>query len=68
MMFNIDIEYIYFIFTERDKEMDYKEMYLKMMRANEEAIRILVAAQRECEELYVNAPEPELIVLEPEKD
>ena len=32
--------------------MDYKEMYLKMVRASEQAIRILVEAQRECEELY----------------
>ena len=48
--------------------MDYKEMYLKMMRANEEAIRILVAAQRECEEMYLNAPEPELTILRPEKE
>ena len=46
--------------------MDYKEMYLKMMRANEEAIRILVAAQRECEEMYLNAPEPEITILKPE--
>ena len=39
--------------------MDYKEMYLKMMRATEKAIRILVDAQRECEELYVIAEERE---------
>ena len=39
---------------------DYKEMYLKMVRASEQAIRILVKAQQECEELYISAPEPEL--------
>ena len=39
--------------------MDYKEMYLLLMRASEKAIRILVDAQRECEELYLNAGEPE---------
>lgn len=33
--------------------MDYEEMYLKMMRASEEAIRILIQAQQECEEPYV---------------
>ncbi len=32
---------------------DYKEMYLKMARAAEEAIRILVQAQQDCEELYL---------------
>ena len=46
--------------------MDYKEMYLKMMRASEEAIRILIQAQQECEEMYVSAHETELIVLRPD--
>lgn len=46
--------------------MDYKEMYLKMMRASEEAIRILVKAQQECEEMYVSVEEPELIELCPD--
>lgn len=31
---------------------DYKEMYLKLFRASEEAISILIAVQQECEELY----------------
>lgn len=48
--------------------MDYKEMYLKMMRASEEAIRILIQAQQECEEMYVSAQEPELIVLRPDDE
>jgi hypothetical protein len=39
---------------------DYKEMYLKLFRASEEAVNLLIAAQRECEELYMNAPDPEL--------
>ena len=50
---------------------DYKEMYLKMVRASERAINILIEAQRECEEMYLsgrsltvlpgkeNAPGPE---------
>ena len=42
---------------------DYKELYIKMMRASEQAIRILIKAQQECEELYVSGPEPELSVL-----
>ena len=37
--------------------MDYKELYLKMMRASEEAIRVLIKAQQECEELYLAAEE-----------
>ena len=40
---------------------DYKEMYLKLLRATEGAMDILIAAQRECEEMYINTPEPELI-------
>ena len=31
---------------------DYMELYLKMFRASEKAINILMEAQRECEELY----------------
>ena len=37
---------------------NYKEMYLKMMRASEQAIRTLIKAQQECEEMYVSGPEP----------
>ena len=36
---------------------DYKEMYLKMVRASERAINILIEAQRECEELYISGQE-----------
>ncbi len=32
---------------------DYKEMYYTMVRASEEAINILVEAQRKCEEMYL---------------
>ena len=42
---------------------DYKEMYLKLFRATEKAINELINAQQECEELYLNAEEPELKVL-----
>ena len=34
---------------------DYREMYLKMMRASEQALRILIKAQQECEEMYLSA-------------
>ena len=53
---------------------DYKEMYLKMMRASEKAIREmeaatagLIAAQRECEEMYLSAPEAEIVELNSRK-
>lgn len=38
-------------------------MYLKLFRASEAAVNILVEAQRECEEMYVNAPEPDIRVI-----
>lgn len=42
---------------------DYKQMYLTMMKASEQALSILIDAQRQCEELYLSQPEPELTVL-----
>mgnify|MGYP007121864861 FL=1 len=36
---------------------DYKEMYLTLCKANEEALDILIAAQRKCEKLYLAAEE-----------
>lgn len=43
--------------NEPSNEPDYKEMYLKMVRASETAIRALAAVQRECEEMYIEAEE-----------
>ena len=43
---------------------DYKEMYLKLARETEKAIRILTDAQQECEELYLSAPEENVILLQ----
>ena len=40
-------------------EVDHKEMYLKMARATEEAMNILIRAQRECEEIYLDEEEKE---------
>ena len=37
---------------------DYKEMYLHLMRETESAIRILVKAQQDCEELHQASPPP----------
>ena len=41
-------------------EPNYQAMYYKMMDAAEKAIDILIEAQRECEEMYVNAEEAEI--------
>ena len=41
---------------------DYKEMYLHLMRNTEEAIQILIEAQRDCEEIYLSAPNPKLTI------
>jgi len=42
---------------------DYKEMYLHLMRETEKAIRILTKAQQVCEALYLEAEEPNFIIL-----
>ncbi len=42
---------------------DYKTMYYTMMQASEKAIRILIQAQRQCEEIYLNQKEPSLTLL-----
>ena len=42
---------------------DYKEMYLNLFRATEQAIELLISAQRTCEDMYVNAPEDNLSML-----
>ena len=38
---------------------DYQEMYLALFKASEEAINLLIEAQRECEELYMSARDGE---------
>lgn len=47
---------------------DYKEMYLHMARETEKAVRILIEAQRQCEEMYINAPEADITLLPIERD
>lgn len=42
---------------------DYKEMYLHMAREAEKTVRLLIEAQRQCEELYINAPEADITLL-----
>ena len=46
---------------------DWKEMYLELFRETEKAIDILIAVQRRCEDMYINAPEPEIVLL-PKQD
>ena len=46
---------------------DYKKMYLTLFQATENAVKILLAAQRECEELYIRGQEPELTVIRVEE-
>ena len=36
---------------------DYKEMYLTLFRATEQAINTLIEAQQKCEEMYLDAQE-----------
>lgn len=36
---------------------DYKQMYLKLLNATENAMEMLIAAQRQCEELYTQTEE-----------
>ena len=54
---------------------DYQEMYLMMARETEKAItlteqavKILIAAQCECEEIYINSPEPIIKLLVKDAD
>lgn len=46
---------------------DYKKMYLTMLRASEDAINTLIQAQRECEEMFISEPQPEIHLLEPKQ-
>lgn len=42
---------------------DYREMYFHLMRETNKAIEILIQAHRDCEDMYINAPETKLTVL-----
>lgn len=44
---------------------NYQEMYLHLMRETERAVRILIQAQQDCEEMFLDSPEPSLIRLDP---
>lgn len=48
---------------------NYQDMYFRLFRATEQAIHILIEAQRESEEIYISSPEPQLTELpRPEKE
>ena len=54
---------------------DYKEMYLTMVRETEKAIKMtektlntLIEAQRRCEDMYVNAPDPAVTMHRPDTE
>ncbi|MBR5782814.1 MAG: hypothetical protein IKY33_01145 [Clostridia bacterium] len=38
----------------------YKDMYLKLMHATEDAINLLISAQQECEEIYLEDPSADI--------
>lgn len=42
---------------------DYKQMYLTLFRATEQAINTLIQAQQECEELYISESETKLKII-----
>lgn len=42
---------------------DYKAMYIHLFQQVERAARILQQAQLDCEEMYINTPEPEFKLL-----
>lgn len=37
-----------------NESIDYRALYFKLFRATEEAIRVLIQAQQECEQLYLS--------------
>ena len=43
----------------RGQEMDYHAMYLRMVNAAEDAINLLIEAQRDCENMYLGVPSGE---------
>ena len=42
---------------------NYKEMYLTLFRASEKAVNIIIEAQREAEEFYINSPKSKILII-----
>lgn len=38
---------------------DFEEMYYTLMRASEETLRIMIEAQKKCEDMYISQEEIE---------
>lgn len=47
---------------------NYKEMYLTLFRASEKAVNIIIEAQKEVEEFYINSPDPEILIIPTNND
>lgn len=49
---------------------DYKAMYKHLFQQTERAVRIIQQAQLDCEDIYINTPEPKFKLLDmpPEKE
>lgn len=47
---------------------DYKEMYYTLFRASEKAVNILLEAQQSCEEMYLDSPQPGLLLSPPAEE
>ncbi len=45
--------------------LDYKKMYQIMVTETENAINTLIAAQRRCEEMFLEGKDAELILMDP---
>lgn len=57
------IIFLMFKIQEVKKMPNYKEMYLTLFRASEKAVNIIIEAQKEVEELYINSSEPEIFII-----
>ena len=53
------MRYSHKLYSGGDIVPDFEEMYYTLMRASEEALRIMIEAQKKCEEMYVSQDESE---------
>ena len=47
---------------------DYKEMYFHLMHETARAISLMQKAQQDCEDLYLNATDTPVVLLEPKEE
>lgn len=50
------------------KMIDYKEMYFHLMHETARAISLMQKAQQDCEEMYLNATDTPVVLLEPKEE